>query len=205
MRELVRRRVNALGALIEHLGDRRSANLTIDSNLLMWREFDDEYDPRIRPASRPVCNAECIEKKLKEARTFTGPYVVKVADVCFVLIGQIVNRRLTAVRYQPTGGLIVNSPVETPSLGIRTRADWDHLDSQAHKASILADLKADEEIFRFAPALVRLRFYYPNTYVELAGERCKKAGGTRSNGAKARSEVAALPTCRSGIACRVPV
>jgi len=41
-------------------------------------------------------------------------YTVKVGDVCYAIIGQIVNRSLMAVRYQPSAGLVINSPIEMP-------------------------------------------------------------------------------------------
>ena len=56
-------------------------------------------------------------------RHFSGTYTVKVADVCYTLIGQIVNRHLLAVRYQSSGGPIVNSPLEAPSLAEKVRKD----------------------------------------------------------------------------------
>ena len=80
-----------------------------------------------------------------------------------MLIGQIVNRNLSAVRYQPTGGLVVNSPVETPSLGERVRMDWSNLDARSHEASLLADAAARDR-WLVRPALRRLRFYYPEAY-----------------------------------------
>jgi hypothetical protein len=107
MRELVRRGTAALPILMRHLADKRPTKLVIDSKLLMWRILDEEYDPRMRVA-RSTCDSACAESLFKRARAFSDAYAVKIGDVCFVLIGQIVNRNLTAVRYQPTGGLVVN-------------------------------------------------------------------------------------------------
>ena len=173
MRELVRRGLTALPMLVRHLDDKRMTNLKIDNRFLTWREFGDEYDPRT-PISHPPCDADCLDKKFKETRTFKGAYLVRVGDVCFVLIGQIVNRELTAVRYQPTGGLIVNSPLETRSLSERVRADWGKLDAQGHEASIRADIKAGDRMSLFWRAFTRLRFYYPNAYASLDGVDAKK-------------------------------
>jgi hypothetical protein len=65
-------------------------------------------------------------------KSFDGRYTVKVGDVCYVLIGQIVNRQLVAVRYQPTAGLIVNSPIEVPPLAEKVKNDWGALHSLPH-------------------------------------------------------------------------
>jgi hypothetical protein len=35
-------------------------------------------------------------------------HVVTVGDLCFVALGQIVNRSSAAVRHQPTGGLVIS-------------------------------------------------------------------------------------------------
>ena len=173
MRELVRRGIAALPSLIRHLADKRPTKLVIDDRLLMWRVFDEEYDPRTRPP-REACDSACIEKQFKRGRAFRGAYSVKIGDLCFVLIGQIVNRDLTAVRYQPTGGLVVNSPIETPSLAERIKTDWGNIDATNHEASLRADLQEPDAAWRYGSALVRLRFYYPNAYAALDGEDAKK-------------------------------
>jgi hypothetical protein len=76
--------------------------------------------------------------------------------------------------YEPPGGLIVNSPTETPSLSERARADWDNLDAQGHEASLRADIKASPNMSYFRGGLAQLRFYYPNAYATLSGEDAKK-------------------------------
>src|SRR5262249_20951763 len=46
----------------------------------------------------------------------SGLYRVKVGDVCFVAVGQIVGRPYQAVRYQPSFMIVLNSPVQNPEL-----------------------------------------------------------------------------------------
>jgi len=117
-------------------------------------------------------------------KAFSGTYTVKVADVCYVLIGQIVNRQLLAVRYQPSGGLIVNSPIEAPSLAEKVRNDWGKADAETLRQSLLEDIGATNQPKRISradytprfvnPALARLRFYFPTTYGALQGDDLKK-------------------------------
>jgi hypothetical protein len=191
MRELVRRGLAALPVLIRHLGDRRPTKLTIEEHhILMNRRFGDEYDPRIRPA----CDSACIKELIKREQLWApigGGYQVKIGDVCFVLVGQIVNRNLNAVRYQPSGNLYVNSPVVTPSLAEKVRADWAGLDAQGHEASLRADLKT-----RPFPgeALIRLRFYYPNAYAALDGDDARKREKFEAEEKKARETKAGANT-----------
>ena len=159
MRELVRRGVAALPHLIEHLGDRRPTKLTLGKDFFMFREFHDEYDMRFRSTQMPYLPRYAKEK------SFLSSYTIKVGDVCYALIGQIVNRNLLPVRYQPTAGLIINSPIESPELIDRVKKDWSGLDEKAHKESLLADAQYGEDLWVFGPALARLRFYYPADYL----------------------------------------
>ena len=174
MRELARRGIHTLPILIRHLNDTRPTKLSIGGSILdggffMFQLFGDEYDPRARPASA----ARGRGLTFKE-RSFDSRYAVKIGDICYVLIGQIVNRNLLAARYQPSAGLVVNSPIETPSLIDRIKKDWGDLDAQAHEKSLLDDVRASDQIYFFSGALKRLRFYYPSAYTALQGDDAKK-------------------------------
>jgi len=173
MRELVRRGAASLPTLIAHLNDTRTTGIlvgnkepkkqaakdkTVDNSFFfMFMLFGSEYDARV--GSRPPKHPEKIFQ-----RPFTGEYAVKVGDVCYAIIGQIVNRHLLPVRYQPTAGLIVNSPIESPVLAEEVRRDWGNTDSEGLKFSLLDDLKSPKDSLRRDGALERLQFYYPETY-----------------------------------------
>jgi hypothetical protein len=164
MRELVRRGVAALPALIAHLGDARPTKFSVGGgDFYMFRLFQDEYDPRTHTPLQQ-CAPDCTS-----GRDFQGSYTVRVADICFALIGQIVGRRLDAVRYQPTQGLVVNSPLETPDLADRVRRDWRDLSPSDFRAFLLAEVAGAHWLWQAAPALTRLRFYYPADYAALRG------------------------------------
>lgn len=161
MRELARRGATVLPQLIGHLDDKRPTKLTIGNDFFMFRYFSDEYDPKTRVRYDPLHPRKHLE------RYFDDGYTVKIGDVCYALIGQIVNRDLSPVRYQPTAGLVINSPVETPVLVERVRKDWGGLDVAAHKAFLIGDAQSGDRVWEFGPALVRLRFYYPDDYKRL--------------------------------------
>jgi hypothetical protein len=97
-------------------------------------------------------------------------HTVTVGDLCFVAIGQIVNRHFDAVRYQPSGILIVSSPTRSPALREAVTQAWGSLTPQRHRASLVADfLKPDHEGRRVG-ACKRLAYYYPNALEPLALE-----------------------------------
>ena len=155
MQELVRRGVNSLPTLIKHLDDDRPTRLKVGGDFFVFRYFSDEYVPKV---GRQNPNATWLE------RDFKGDYTVRIGDVCYVLIGQIVNRNLSAVRYQPSAGLVVNSPIEVPKLIDEVKRDWAGVGAESHMASLLTDARRGSEFWSYGPALERLRFYYPDEY-----------------------------------------
>lgn len=64
-----------------------------------------------------------IEKGLHTSK-YLGSYTVTIGDVCFVALGQIVNRNYEAVRYQPTALVFINSPTIDHELCAQVRAVW---------------------------------------------------------------------------------
>lgn len=155
MTELVRRGVSSLPLLIQHLDDTRPTKLTVGGDFFMFRYFSDEYDSKTSARRGGRAGLE---------KNFDGNYTVRVGDVCYALIGQIVNRDLLPIRYQPSAGLVVNSPIEAPVLIEEVKRDWGGIDATEHKASLLADARAGSDLWKYGPALRRLRFYYPDEY-----------------------------------------
>jgi hypothetical protein len=166
MRELVRRGVAVLPELIAHLDDARPTRLIVNRNPddYLFRYFSNEYSAKRDGVW--ACTANCLEKD------FDDPYTVRVGDVCYALIGQIVGRSLDAVRYQPTGGLIVNSPLQAPELIAWVRRHWQGLTAESFRAFLLDEAAAATDSLGPAganKALLRLRFYYPADYAALSG------------------------------------
>ena len=190
MSELVRRGPAALPELIKHLDDKRPTKLEVGNkpsgeqvgvDAFMFMYFSDEYDPRV---PNRWSDEEWKKEPRPMERSFEGRYTLKIGDVCFVLIGQIVNRRFLAVRYQPSAGLVVNSPLEAPVLVERVRSDWGQGDAEVLRAALLEDIHAtnqpkqisrDQYTKRFVdPALARLRLYFPDSYRLLEGTDLQK-------------------------------
>jgi len=165
MRELVKKGVEAIPELINHLSDSRETKVTVGAtgfHTAIWHS--DEYDPRhadpkLHPAGvNKVGHDWSVDRQVDQ-------YTLRVGDLCYVIVGQIVNRKLNAVRYQPTACLVINSPIETPELAEVVRKDWAGLTHEEHKKSLLADA-ADRPSLRFSGAAKRLLFYYQIDVVE---------------------------------------
>jgi len=190
MIELVQRGPLALPELIKHLDDRRATRLEVGNkpsgrqvgvNAFAFMYFSDEYDPRV---PHWFSEEEWKSGPRPMEKSFEGRYTVKVGDVCYVLIGQIVSRRLLAVRYQPSAGLVINSPIEAPVLAEKVKGDWGSADAEMVKVSLLSDIHGAsypkriskaEYAERFVnPALQRLRLYFPDVYAALDGNDLRK-------------------------------
>ncbi len=148
MTELVCRGVDAIPDLLEHLSDGRPTKITVGSNF-MGKWFAAEYDPRDKDHQHP--NVDRPFAASFGTEQFSN-YTLRVGDLCYVAVGQIVSRNLLAVRYQPTMCLVVNSPVQRPSLAQAVRSDWAGLTREQHRLSLEAD-----------QAVGPLLFYYPST------------------------------------------
>jgi hypothetical protein len=169
--ELVRRGLAALPDLLEHLTDSDTTKLSVGHDGFfgaMWHA--DEYHPRhTDPQKQPPGVNTGREGRLNfegnEPRG--GQYTVRIGDLCYVLVGQIVNRSLNAVRYQPTACLVINSPVENAGLAAAVKADWSGLTAEQHRESLTQD------VYSLWPgaapaAMQRLWFYYPDAGEPLA-------------------------------------
>jgi hypothetical protein len=173
MRELVRRGVAALPDLMNHLEDRRPTRLIIKLPFGpcggMW--FSDEYESRYADEDKQPPGVN--EDRGGNRHVQNGEYAIRVGDLCYVTIGQIVNRRLNVVRYQPSACVVINSPAATPSLAAAVRKEWGGLTAEDHEQSLVRDSEASSE-YAFAAALARLRLYYPDAAARIAARGRKQ-------------------------------
>ncbi len=139
--KLVKIGPRALPLLLKHLDDPTPTKLTIKHEFgIGGMGLADELD---------FNEANPLEQRLRsrgrdyESDLFKHPltsYQVKVGDVCFNAIGQIVGRRYLAVRYQPTAIIVINSPVADPSLARMVTETWT---SSTPTALVLRSLLTD--------------------------------------------------------------
>jgi hypothetical protein len=140
--ELVKLGPRALPQLLEAITDARPTGLkivhdNIDGGMWfgqeMWGNPANERKHKLFGDVRVGAPGGFPNETLSE-------YAVKVGDVCFVIVGQIVGRSYSAVRYQPTACIVVNSPVHDPKLAEQARTIWaDPQPSQHLLDSLLTD------------------------------------------------------------------
>lgn len=127
--------------------------------------FNDEYDYNTRTAKQAP---EGVNRDTGFGGNDPNTHTVTVGDLCFVAIGQIVNRSFSAVRYQPTMCIMVNSPTYSEALRKAIKKEWGNLNGEKHKASLERDFLEPDSEYRRVGACLRLGFYYPDLLEPLA-------------------------------------
>lgn len=191
--ELVKRGPRALPFLLNALDDATPTHLTVKrEGMIMWMRFATEAWSN--PANRTETEAlKDLPRKdsfsLDRDRDTPNSYTIKVGDICLVLIGQIVGRPYAAVRYQPTGGIVINSPTKYPAFAKAIRRAWTAANpDQALYVSLLLDYTAKSDpakgkhttqaedldnAFRI-PAAMRLLYYYPKQTAPMIAKRLER-------------------------------
>jgi hypothetical protein len=185
LKKLVELGPRALPFLLAALDDQTPTRLTIEHGGvfgLMW--FDNELwgNPN-NPLEMKVLPAR-DRRPRRRREDYVTKYVVKVGDVCLVAIGQIVGRSCAAVRYQPSGCIVLNSPTHDGELRHQVRAIWVSPDARQKLFDSLTLDYATEGVFNGESldawglgaelqtnAAMRLLFYFPLETAPMIAER----------------------------------
>jgi ankyrin repeat protein len=160
MLELVKRGAAAVPQLIAHLEDKRVTKIAIKhEGGFGGIFFNDEYDYNSRTNKQPPQGVNRDEHNVDK---HPNNHTVTVGDLCFVALGQIVNRHFNAVRYQPTACIMINSPTYSEALRKAVKQEWSDLTPQKHKESLIQDFSDPDYEARRTGACLRLGYYYPD-------------------------------------------
>ena len=173
----------ALPFLLEALDDDRKTGLAVNAEDLfgvMWHAkeaFGNKLSPHEKRAL--VAHPGIHSSPLYISEERADQHEVTVADVCFVAIGQITNRPYQAMRYQPSGHAVINSPTASPELTAYLRDIWS---LSGHEEKLFRWLLLDfhtrgtgsEELQ--VGAAQRLLYYFPGESIELICARIRDSG-----------------------------
>ena len=168
--KIVAKGAEAVPTLLKHLSDDRKINMKPMTGM-MWISFQDEYDfnRRIRETAPAGVNGDSMDDV-----PHPDSHAVTVGDLCFVALGQIVNRNFRATRYQPTGGLVVSSPTHSQRLRNVLIRDWKEFTKEKHRQGLIQDFRKSDHEDRRIGAYRRLSFYYPDAVEALVLEELRK-------------------------------
>jgi hypothetical protein len=186
--ELVRLGPRALPFLLAAVDDKTPTRYTVGlGGILSWMQFSNEFPINLANVREKSIVAKLPNKEFGFDPNAPKSHVVTVGDVCFVAIGQIVGRSYQAVRYQPSGGMVVNSPTYDPAIAQTVRAIWSSDNPTQHLLdSLLLDYSTrgireggpdgnfDNWYVGSTPqigAAMRLLFYFPRETAPLIAHR----------------------------------
>ncbi len=186
--ELVKLGPKALPYLLAALDDRTPTKLVIPSHWaygMFW--FKNELSGNPANTNEQAMVDSVPERDGSSSGQSPPSYTVKVGDVCFVIIGQIVGRPYSAVRYQPSGIIVINSPPGEKSLVTRVRSIWSHEPASRFLLnSLLIDYATEAVSDGRSPngldragyfqcnAAMRLLYYFPKQSSDFIAARLRK-------------------------------
>jgi hypothetical protein len=158
MVNLVRLGIRALPTLLAHLRDTRETKIVYDNGKsglgAVW--FSDEYQDR-----HSVPEIMHTVSHMDDQYIPGQKYTFRVGDLCYAAIGQIVNRCLFPMRYQPRASAVINSPVQVGAFADAVKTDWEGLTPEIHREQLKQD--AYDMYSELSTAAVeRLLFFYPD-------------------------------------------
>ncbi len=162
IKELVSKGTEAMPLLIAHLDDKRETKIRVEHRFGLFGGlfFRDEYDYNHRTIQTPP-DLDNVRRAISHDITQPTEYRLTVGDLCFVAVGQIVNRNLNIVRYQHTAIINVSSPAHSSKLLSAISNEWNSLTPAKHKASLVQDFLKPDTVERRLQAYLRLAYYYP--------------------------------------------
>ena len=122
----------AIPALLKHLDDATPTKLVIKHEVGiggMWYEAEVHVNCFIEEEVKASEKAGLKPEQRGHGKDI-NEHTVSVGDVCFVILGMITNRSYNAVRYQPTGCTVINSPTTDPRIATAVRAIWNVPDAR---------------------------------------------------------------------------
>jgi hypothetical protein len=145
--------------------------------------FCDYYDSRRRGALNLGVNND-VDFGSSRHLAAGASYTVKVGDLCFVALGQIVNRHLLLFGSVTKDGVLwirstsLNSPVEMPALATAAQSDWLTLTTSEHEKLLEREAWENESFSTTSAhslgAIQRLLFYYPARGVPVSEELLRR-------------------------------
>lgn len=168
MLSLVKLGAKAVPALLDHLDDDRRTKVVIRDNLGGFFAISQDKGAK----------AEDVEPKGKgKAPAAARQYTLRVGDLCYVALGQIVNRDYTAVRYIPSGNVMITSIPHSKDVRADLKKQWGGLTKGKHFESLVKDLnpkkaEGDDDDARIGASL-RLAYYFPKEYEPYAVQQLK--------------------------------
>ncbi len=168
MQELVRRGALAVPYLVKHLGDTRPTQVPVPRLSGQWFGYEYDYN---RSTTRPPPGVNAYGPTSQPQSPPTMPGAFAVGDICFDLLGEIVNRGFESVRYQPTMCIVVNCPTVLKEVRDAATREWGTLTPELHRQRLMEDVSHPDRPERAKEARKLLARYYPDNKPQRDGHQ----------------------------------
>jgi hypothetical protein len=147
---------------------------------LLLKSLDDQTPTKLVIKHDWLDGVMAFESDDSSPEHLISTYTVKIGDVCFVIIGQIVGAGYQAVWHQPSHNVIISSPIHDTNLARRVRTLWSSANPAQHLLdSLLLDysLRGGSHVKSLdgwyvgvaaqSSAAMRLLYYFPQQTTNL--------------------------------------
>ncbi len=157
--EILKRGATAIPFLLDRISDVTPTGIVLKGDRLPnWGTYTNYYN------SRPLREVPAF-KATKKYVSF--PFRLRLGEVCLFLIGEIVNRPQTVMRYVPSGGFTCCSPIEYSEVADLAREDWKNFSITDHESLLIRDIHEALYEEEKSGAILRLMYYYPASITRL--------------------------------------
>jgi hypothetical protein len=167
---LLRLGVDAVPALLAHLDDDRPTRVEPHwangfSEVLDWNRRSKMDVPAW--GEKPLCTVEAQSKGVANYRPTVG-------DLCYEVLGQIVNRDYYCSRQFGCFRSGTTSPGQSSLVRTHLKKTWGGLTPERHRALLTSDFREADSADRRLGAYFRLAFYYPDVVEALVVEELRR-------------------------------
>lgn len=153
---------DAVPALIAHLDDDRPTKV----GPFVVRGFHESLDWNTRSRSdMPLWGERVLWTGQSSAKTLEN-YHLTVGDLCYEILGQIVNRDYRCASCWCMG-CHFTLPGRSSPMRVHLKKTWGPLSRERHRESLLSDFRQADSTERRIGAYLRLAFYYPDSVEEV--------------------------------------
>lgn len=166
---LIRLGADALPALVAHLDDKRSTPIGPYS----VRRFHGRSEWNTKSKSDIPLREEISVAAPEAPSTARDDYHLTVGDLCYEVLGQIVNRDYDCVSWSWMDCDIA-SPGQSSTMRAHLKRTWGTLSRERHCQSLVSDFQLPDSVSRRRGAYHRLVFYYPDAAERVVLEELQK-------------------------------
>jgi len=106
-----------------------------------------------------------------ESEFIRKPYRLTIGDICFFILGRIVNRNFFPYHWVVMTGAYVGAPSLVPQLGANAISEWGAATPEKIRISLIQDVEQPDQQYRDVYGVACLKRYFPKTLDRVVPKR----------------------------------